>query len=525
MTNSVFLAKSDLYDKLVDYFRHSLDSLQSTVQLILIFISALACVVLLIVAIINPKGRKKRKEKKIHALHDKITAIKEEILALDDELAKIDDDVAKAEEEAQRQISFYLEREKDLKEIELASKNKNASIKNKEPDANRKNRGANGIDGEYSKRIDVLAKKIADTENGIEYFKNESKIKKDAVKAKRAEKENELNILLDKQNRRYKSEKKTNKRGVADETTFNLKRRRNLTESEIKALEELRIARESYEDAVKRREQAEKNRLIALENAKTAMREKRKVEDLKKQTANPSSKQSQVSMAEATYEEEPNEVQLIISDPDGNAVVTPNDTTIVNPDTSESIRPEDENADRDPKNDDNSFVQVSIDNLDEEVVFTHVDAEDGTVISHEKQPFSKEVPAKKQSAEQLVDTSRLTVAPHIEGFSPDEPSSVWKIVRAENNYKAFLIVTGRKIAHTDEYATVPLLKMAIAEIKKCLKKKRYEVIPVDVNYSFVFKNRLAKPVLYGETRFTQEASEKDALLAAESYKSEIRAII
>ena len=67
--------------------------------------------------------------------------------------------------------------------------------------------------------------------------------------------------------------------------------------------------------------------------------------------------------------------------------------------------------------------------------------------------------------------------------------------------------------------------MAIAEIKKCLKQKRYEVIPVDVNYSFVFKNRLAKPVLYGETRFTQEASEKDALLAAESYKSEIRAII
>ena len=287
----------------------------------------------------------------------------------------------------------------------------------------------------------------------------------------------------------------------------------------------MRIARESYEDAVKRREQAEKNRLIALENAKTAMREKRKVEDLKKQTANPSSKQSQVSTAEATYEEEPNEVQLIISDPDGNAVVTPNDMTIVNPDTSESIRPEDENADRDPKSDDNSFVQVSIDNLDEEVVFTHVDAEDGTVISHEKQPFSKEVPAKKQSAEQLVDTSRMPVAPHIEGFSPDEPSSVWKIVRAENNYKAFLIVTGRKIAHTDEYATVPLLKMAIAEIKKCLKKKRYEVIPVDVNYSFVFKNRLAKPVLYGETRFTQEASEKDALLAAESYKSEIRAII
>ena len=74
MTNSVFLAKSDLYDKLVDYFRHSLDSLQSTVQLILIFISALACVVLLIVAIINPKGRKKRKEKKLTHINGKTGA-------------------------------------------------------------------------------------------------------------------------------------------------------------------------------------------------------------------------------------------------------------------------------------------------------------------------------------------------------------------------------------------------------------------------------------------------------------------
>ena len=525
MINSLLLAKGDLYDKLVEYFKHSLDSWKSIVQLILISLSALACVVLLILAIINPKGRKKRKEKKIHALHDKITAIKEEISVLDEELTKIDDDVTKAEEEAQRQIAFYLEREKNLKEIELASKSKSAAGENKESDANRKKGASNGIADENSKRIDVLAKKITDTENGIEYFKNESKIKKDAVKAKRAEKENELNILLDKQNRRYKSEKKTDKRNVTEETTFNLKRRRNLTETEIKALEELRIARESYENAVKRREQAEENRLIALENAKAATQEKRKVEDLKKQSINPDSKQSQIATVEATYEEEPNEVQLIISDPDGNAVVTVNDIAIAEPDAPETITSETENDKQDSKPDDNSFVQVSINDPDEAVVFTHVDAEDGTVISHEEQPSLKEVPPEKQTAEEVIDTSSMPVAPRIEGFSPDEPSSVWKIVRSENNYTAYLIVTGRKIAHTDEYATVPLLKMAIAEIKKCLKKKRYEVIPVDVNYSFVFKNRLAKPVLYGETRFTKEASEKDALLAAESYKSEIRAII
>ena len=138
MINSLLLAKGDLYDKLVEYFKHSLDSWQSIVQLILISLSALACVVLLILAIINPKGRKKRKEKKIHALHDKITAIKEEISVLDEELTKIDDDVTKAEEEAQRQIAFYLEREKNLKEIELASKSKSAAGENKESDANRK---------------------------------------------------------------------------------------------------------------------------------------------------------------------------------------------------------------------------------------------------------------------------------------------------------------------------------------------------------------------------------------------------
>lgn len=523
MVNSLLLAKGDLFDKLVEYFRYSLNSRQSIAQLILISLSALACIVLLILAIVNPKRRKMRKEKKIHALHDKIGAIKEEIAVLDEELSKIHADTVKAEEEAQRQITFYIEREKDLKEI-AASKNKSVTGKNKESEANRKD-GANRIADETTKRIDILAKKISDTENGIEEFRNKSKIKEDAVKAKRAEKENELNVLLDKQNRRYKSEKKTKKRNTDEESTFNLKRRRNLTEAEIKALEELRIAREDYENAVKRREQAEENRLIALENTKNASQEKRKVEDLKKQSPNLAAEPTQSESTDPIYDEDKTEVQLIISDPDGNAVVTPNDYAIDGSSETQSVVTEADTDLSDSKGDDYSFVQLSTDDLDETVVFTHVNAEDGTVISDEERIPEKETKPRKMQAEDPIDAGPVPIAPRIEGFSPDEPSSVWKIVRSDNNYTAYLIVTGRKIAHTDEYATIPLLKMAIAEIKKCLKKKRYEVIPVDVNYSFVFKNRLGKTVLYGETRFTEEASEKDALLASDSYKSEIRALI
>ena len=524
MANSLLLAKGDLYDKLVEYFRYSLNSRQSIVQLILISLSALACIVLLILAIVNPKRRKMRKEKKIHALHDRIGAIKDEIAILDEELSKIHADTIKAEEEAQRQIAFYTEREKDLKEI-AAVKNKSVTGKNEETNVNRKGGDANGIADETSKRIDILAKKISDTENTIEEFRNKSKIKEDAVKAKRAEKENELNVLLDKQNRRYKSEKKTKKRSADEESTFNLKRRRNLTEAEIKALEELRIAREDYENAVKRREQAEENRLIALENTKNASQEKRKVEDLKKQSPNIAAEPTQSEATDPIYDEDKTEVQLIISDPDGNAVVTISDSAIAETNDTNPVATETDTYLSDPKDDDNSFVQLSTDDLDETVVFTHVDAEDGTILSHEEQIPEKEIKHEKQPANESIEAGTLPIAPRIEGFSPDEPSSVWKIVRSDNNYTAYLIVTGRKIAHTDEYATIPLLKMEIAEIKKCLKKKRYEVIPVDVNYSFVFKNRLGKTVLYGETRFTEEASEKDALLASDSYKSEIRALI
>ena len=234
-----------------------------------------------------------------------------------------------------------------------------------------------------------------------------------------------------------------------------------------------------------------------------------------------------------TIEHEHNEVQLIISDMNGNGISTITELPLREEEPAETNPVEDNKQEQEiaVKSDSvNDFVQLSLDDdFREEVVFTHVDAEDGTVISEEIAPQTFNENNDNPVDELTIsDTSKNRPSDHqtyIEGFSPDEPSSLWKIVRCDDEFTAYLIANGRKIAHTEKQPTVPLAKVAIAEVRKCMKKKYGNVIPDNIDYTFIVKNKTGKIVLSGEKRFTEESAQKDLSLATELCKSDIRVII
>ena len=58
-----------------------------------------------------------------------------------------------------------------------------------------------------------------------------------------------------------------------------------------------------------------------------------------------------------------------------------------------------------------------------------------------------------------------------------------------------------------------------------MKKKYGNVIPDNIDYTFIVKNKTGKIVLSGEKRFTEESAQKDLSLATELCKSDIRVII
>ena len=493
---------SSLWSETVHYFNSVLETWQSVIQLILIALCCGLFLWFLLAIIFNPKRKEKRQAKNIHNLHAKIVALKKDISDLDEKCAVIDADIVAAENDAGKKIDMLYACDKNVK--------------------------SQGVSDE--KRADVLAKLIADTERDLTEFKHKKESEKDILTAKRNAKESELNTLLDKSNKRNKSKDPDMRR--YEDLTEGLKRRRNLQESEIKALEELRIAKEEYELACKKRQQAEQNRLTAIANAKSEAEEKRKLDELIKKSEK-SQETPPPQQDIPTIEQEHNEVQLIISDMNGNGISTITEQPLREEEPAETNpvennKQEQENA---VKSDSvNDFVQLSLDDdFREEVVFTHVDAEDGTVISEEIAPQAFNENNDNPVDELTIsDTSKNKPSDHqtyIEGFSPDEPSSLWKIVRCDDEFTAYLIANGRKIAHTEKQPTVPLAKVAISEVRKCMKKKYGNVIPDNIDYTFIVKNKTGKIVLSGEKRFTEESAQKDLSLATELCKSDIRVII
>ena len=466
---------SSIWSETVHYFNSVLDTWQSVIQLILIAICCGLFLWFLLAIIFNPKRKEKRQAKKIHDLHAKIVALKKDISDLDEKCAVIDADIVAAENVAGKKIDMLYACDKNVK--------------------------SHGVSDE--KRADILAKLIADTDRDLTEFKHKKENEKDILTAKRNAKESELNTLLDKSNKRNKSKDPDTRR--YEDLTEGLKRRRNLQESEIKALEELRIAKEESE-----------------------AEEKRKLDELIKKSEK-SQETPPPQQDIPTIEHEHNEVQLIISDMNGNGISTITELPLREEEPAETNPVEDNKQEQEiaVKSDSvNDFVQLSLDDdFREEVVFTHVDAEDGTVISEEIAPQTFNENNDNPVDELTIsDTSKNRPSDHqtyIEGFSPDEPSSLWKIVRCDDEFTAYLIANGRKIAHTEKQPTVPLAKVAIAEVRKCMKN----VIPDNIDYTFIVKNKTGKIVLSGEKRFTEESAQKDLSLATELCKSDIRVII
>lgn len=498
--------KSNSYiaDAIYGYFAKTLGSWQSVVQIAVVFAFAILLVFFLAAAIFNPKTLRKRKEKKIHVLHAKIVKLNSEIAELKDECDKIDEDAVKAKNDAEKKIAT----------LRLCDKNLSAS-------APENGKDFKNTETESEKRADVLGKMIYDVNRNLEIYNRECDAKKTALNAKRKAKENELNSLLDKSKTRRKGlEKKSAKKGSYPE----LDRRRKLQESEIRALEELRVAKEEYELACERRAQAEKNRVTALENAKAEIEEKRKLDKLIKQTEK-SDEQQIPATNEPVAEQDRTEVQLIISDPNGNgeAIITESPAPI-----EPQSEPVEEKVETETKSDDDidDFVQLTFDDdFHEEVVFTQVDADDGTIISQEE--VTPPAPVTDEITATNTETTNLTSAEnaYLEGFSPEEPNSLWKIVKSDDQFVAYLIANGRKIARTDKQPTVPLVKADVVIVKKYLKKRRAEYVDTENAHYFVVNNKKGKPILYGERRGDEESSRRDAETAFDLVKSDIKVII
>ncbi|MDD7214807.1 MAG: hypothetical protein PUH90_05840, partial [Clostridia bacterium] len=511
------------------YFSESLASWQGISQFCVIGALALCLLICLIVAIADPEGKKRKEEEKLNALRGEVIFLKNEILEITDECYDIDRSVAEAEERAQKEISALTEREIIICENEMAMDRRNRdkmselAVKQqllsdllrrqqsgvlksmKKSEVSDTQRILSNVTAEQqahakdierrndarARRAETLEKDIADVNRNLENYKLESKIKKETLTARRVELENRLNDLL------YVNQSPETHEKQKTTTGEQLVRERDEQDARLKALEELRIAKAEYELACKRRQQAEKNKQIAVENAKAEAEERRKAYELAK-------KPKTIVKPTVEPQEQPpvdDDVQLIISDLNGDGTPTITEEPVAKVEETE-VKQEQTPAEVKPT-DDEREKQLS---FDDEVVFTESEVEDikyddkarlgftGVIENNSETDYSpvdaiiaKEATAtsadekKEESAATTVAQKQETTDEEktesaykdsfIEGFSSDEPKSIWKVVRQGDEFVAYLVVYGRKIAHTRGYPTLASVKKAIKTSIKCATKK------------------------------------------------------
>ena len=566
-----------------NYFSESLASWQGISQFCVIGALALCLLICLIVAIADPEGKKRKEEEKLNALRGEVIFLKNEILEITDECYDIDRSVAEAEERAQKEISALTEREIIICENEMAMDRRNRdkmselAVKQqllsdllrrqqsgvlksmKKSEVSDTQRILSNVTAEQqahakdierrndarARRAETLEKDIADVNRNLENYKLESKIKKETLTARRAELENRLNDLL------YVNQSPETHEKQKTTTGEQLVRERDEQDARLKALEELRIAKAEYELACKRRQQAEKNKQIAVENAKAEAEERRKAYELAK-------KPKTIVKPTVEPQEQPpvdDDVQLIISDLNGDGTPTITEEPVAKVEETE-VKQEQTPAEVKPT-DDEREKQLS---FDDEVVFTESEVEDikyddkarlgftGVIENNSETDYSpvdaiiaKEATAtsadekKEESAATTVAQKQETTDEEktesaykdsfIEGFSSDEPKSIWKVVRQGDEFVAYLVVYGRKIAHTRGYPTLASVKKAIKTSIKWATKKHPEVTEREGgNFGFELRRFEDEVILTGENTFSREKADADADLLQAVVKSPIKVL-
>lgn len=566
-----------------NYFSESLASWQGISQFCVIGALALCLLICLIVAIADPEGKKRKEEEKLNALRGEVIFLKNEILEITDECYDIDRSVAEAEERAQKEISALTEREIIICENEMAMDRRNRdkmselAVKQqllsdllrrqqsgvlksmKKSEVSDTQRILSNVTAEQqahakdierrndarARRAETLEKDIADVNRNLENYKLESKIKKETLTARRAELENRLNDLL------YVNQSTETHEKQKPTTGEQLVRERDEQDARLKALEELRIAKAEYELACKRRQQAEKNKQIAVENAKAEAEERRKAYELAKKP------KTTVKPTVEPQEQPPvdDDIQLIISDLNGDGTPTITEEPVAKVEETE-VKQEQTPAEVKPT-DDEREKQLS---FDDEVVFTESEVEDikyddkarlgftGVIENNSETDYSpvdaiiaKEATAtsadekKEESAATTVAQKQETTDEEktesaykdsfIEGFSSDEPKSIWKVVRQGDEFVAYLVVYGRKIAHTRGYPTLASVKKAIKTSIKCATKKHPEVTERESgNFGFELRRFEDEVILTGENTFSREKADADADLLQAVVKSPIKVL-
>lgn len=566
-----------------NYFSESLAFWQGISQFCVIGALALCLLICLIVAIADPEGKKRKEEEKLNALRGEVIFLKNEILEITDECYDIDRSVAEAEERAQKEISALTEREIIICENEMAMDRRNRdkmselAVKQqllsdllrrqqsgvlksmKKSEVSDTQRILSNVTAEQqahakdierrndarARRAETLEKDIADVNRNLENYKLESKIKKETLTARRAELENRLNDLL------YVNQSPETHEKQKTTTGEQLVRERDEQDARLKALDELRIAKAEYELACKRRQQAEKNKQIAVENAKAEAEERRKAYELAKKP------KTTVKPTVEPQEQPPvdDDVQLIISDLNGDGTPTITEEPVAKVEETE-VKQEQTPAEVKPT-DDEKEKQLS---FDDEVVFTESEVEDikyddkarlgftGVIENNSETDYSpvdaiiaKEATAtsadekKEESAATTVAQKQETTDEEktesaykdsfIEGFSSDEPKSIWKVVRQGDEFVAYLVVYGRKIAHTRGYPTLASVKKAIKTSIKCATKKHPEVTEREGgNFGFELRRFEDEVILTGENTFSREKADADADLLQAVVKSPIKVL-
>lgn len=566
-----------------NYFSESLASWQGISQFCVIGALALCLLICLIVAIADPEGKKRKEEEKLNALRGEVIFLKNEILEITDECYDIDRSVAEAEERAQKEISALTEREIIICENEMAMDRRNRdkmselAVKQqllsdllrrqqsgvlksmKKSEVSDTQRILSNVTAEQqahakdierrndarARRAETLEKDIADVNRNLENYKLESKIKKETLTARRAELENRLNDLL------YVNQSPETHEKQKTTTGEQLVRERDEQDARLKALDELRIAKAEYELACKRRQQAEKNKQIAVENAKAEAEERRKAYELAKKP------KTTVKPTVEPQEQPPvdDDVQLIISDLNGDGTPTITEEPVAKVEETE-VKQEQTPAEVKPT-DDEKEKQLS---FDDEVVFTESEVEDikyddkarlgftGVIENNSETDYSPvdAIIAKEATAtsadEKKEESAATTVAQKqetndeektesaykdsfIEGFSSDELKSIWKVVRQGDEFVAYLVVYGRKIAHTRGYPTLASVKKAIKTSIKCATKKHPEVTEREGgNFGFELRRFEDEVILTGENTFSREKADADADLLQAVVKSPIKVL-
>lgn len=297
--------------------------------------------VFLIVAIINPKKRRKKKLDKIYAKQQEIEALRTKINDTYNEISSIDLNIALLEKKANDEIFHLTEEEKfftaqentyiykgkgRIEELVQKQKVLNEYLKNQQSGIFRSMKKAeatkrllNDINTERSTYEKDVEKRYSDAnqrktnlENKIAEIKQSTLSQKNELLEKRALLEAQKSDLKKRLNKLIGSEEHLltvyDAKTISDEYAEQIRITDKVAEE--KALEGLRRAKAEYEKAAKRRVQTEKATNLAIEHVKEQQKEREKSTKIKTVSFTP------IATA-VRSDDKPKDVNIIIADVNG----------------------------------------------------------------------------------------------------------------------------------------------------------------------------------------------------------------